>query len=133
MTQCGQLFPNCSKLLFSGVENLTAFGAFTRVEELQLFGGSYDPAELQQLLSSNNIEKLTLEHVEPDDEGEQPLIIKSQALESFTTSSVDFGITSMEQCDDLDLCYILLWKSALIYALYRCPTKVSSLLLRHQD
>jgi hypothetical protein len=75
------------------VENLTAFNAFTRVEELQLFGGSYDPKELQQLLSSITcIEKLTLEHVEPDDEGEQPLTVKSSSLESFTTSSVDFVI-----------------------------------------
>lgn len=37
----GQLFPNCDKLLLSGVENITAFGAFSLVEELQVYGGSY--------------------------------------------------------------------------------------------
>lgn len=114
------MFPNCDKLLLSGVENITAFGAFSLVEEVQVYGGSYltficfnitlsfftfivvcgfifdvasyDTTELQNILLANKIEKLTLEHVTPDDEGEVPLVIKSHTLESFTSSKEEFDI-----------------------------------------
>lgn len=46
LTIAGQLFPNCEKLLFSGVEDFTAFGAFSRAEELQLYGGSYPSRQI---------------------------------------------------------------------------------------
>lgn len=62
----------------------------------------YDTTELQNILAANPIEKLTLEHVIPDDEGEQPLILKSKTLESFTTSKEDFDILSFH---DVDLSY----------------------------
>lgn len=100
LSLAGQLFPNCDKLLLSGVENFPAFGAFSRVEELQLFGGSYDTAELQNILLTNRIEKLTLENVTPDDEGEQPLILKSKTIESFTTGKEDFDI-HIDECPEL--------------------------------
>jgi hypothetical protein len=96
----GQLFPNTYKLLLSGVENITAFAAFSQVEELQVYGGSYDTVELQNILLTNKIEKLTLEHVSPDDEGELPLILKSKSLESFTASKEEFDIT-IDECPEL--------------------------------
>eukprot|EP00026_Physarum_polycephalum_P003426 Phypoly_transcript_03437.p1 GENE.Phypoly_transcript_03437~~Phypoly_transcript_03437.p1 ORF type:complete len:614 (+),score=121.79 Phypoly_transcript_03437:263-2104(+) len=96
----GQLFPNCEKILLSGVENITAFAAFSLVEELQVYGGSYDTAELQNIISTNKIEKLTLEHVSPDDEGEVPLVVKSKTLETFTTSKEEFDIT-IDECPEL--------------------------------
>lgn len=96
----GQLFPNCRKLLLSGVENITTFAAFSQVEELQVYGGSYDTPDLQNILLVNKVEKLTLEHVTPDDEGELPLIVKSNTLESFTTSKEEFDIT-IDECPEL--------------------------------
>lgn len=96
----GQMFPNCDKLLLSGVENFTAFGSFSKVEEIQVYGGSYDTTELQNILSSNIIEKVTLEHVAPDDEGEVPLELKSETLISFTTSKEEFDI-SVQECPKL--------------------------------
>lgn len=69
----------------------------------------YDTTELQQLLLVNRIEKLTLERVVPDDEGEKPLVLQSKTLETFTTGAEEFGILVqlLLICDNMTRHHIL--------------------------